>query len=361
MDVAGIAASLLLASRHPPLTDSRKRLPRQRVCSGHEVLPKGYRRLPKADRDEFRIRSKISDDQPQLSVLSAAAKRVAGDRDLHEEVVLRRSQIDLLAVRRALQQQIDTACMGKKDTRFIIELFAGSARLTRAIRKRGFASIAIDISENADFDLAHPGVRQILYEWFDTGRVAAVWLGTPCCSWSLARRGKPGVRGGPLRTVGALIWGHPDALERPVDAAKIKLGNDTMKATAFLIRQCIAREIPCVLENPGGSRLFRAPPIRRCMRSSSCVVCVTDYCQHGTRWRKRTKLVAWNCATPPAALSEKCTGRRGMCSRGKKHVILQGSRGKRMRTARACPYPWAFAHVCAAFLLESTTCKLGRV
>ncbi len=44
-----------------------------------------------------------------------------------------------------------------------------------------------------------------------------------------------------------LIYGHPDALARPVDHEKIQVGNRTMQVTAAIMRACIQHGVACGL------------------------------------------------------------------------------------------------------------------
>jgi len=184
--------------------------------------------------------------------------------------------------------------------------------------------------------------------------VTALWLGTPCSSWSTARRGRPGSPGGPLRTV-ECIWGVPEALARPKDAAKIEVGNRTMRMSARLLAAAIRRGIPCAIENPASSRIWHAPPIAQlALREDTCCH-VLDFCQFGSRHRKRTRLLSWHTGMR-SELFRMCTGRKGRCScTGKFHVILQGTdKGTSLtRTALASPYPKSFAAAAARLLLQS--------
>ena len=96
---------------------------------------------------------------------------------------------------------------------------------------------------------------------------------------------------------------------------------------------------PCVLENPCCSLLWWAPPLKPLLSIAQSIN--TDYCQHGTPWRKRTRFSMWNCACAEH-LSLLCSSRGGICSRtGKPHVKLEGwdKVRKVRRTKLAEPYP----------------------
>lgn len=213
------------------------------------------------------------------------------------------------------------------------------------------AGVAVDIGDDPRLDLTHPAVLARIVAWLTSGRVAAVWLGTPCSSWSLARRGRAGRRGGPLRKVGKFILGHPDSLGRPDDEAKIKLGNDVLRSTVAIIRACAANAIPVALENPAASRLWHGPGMAELRRHVACREVRVDFCAFGAAWRKPTRVLTWHCG-PLECLQRRCKGRGGLCGRTKRpHIILQGrSKSGQLRTSAASPYPREFAMAAAQVL-----------
>eukprot|EP00972_Heterocapsa_arctica_P022513 3310733-Heterocapsa_arctica.AAC.1 len=85
------------------------------------------------------------------------------------------------------------------------------------MRKAGWWVIEWDVKLGPEYDLLVPGNLRRLLSWI----AIADWihLGTPCSSFSTARRGKPGSPGGPLRTV-AHPMGLPGLPEK--DALKVK-------------------------------------------------------------------------------------------------------------------------------------------
>ena len=149
-----------------------------------------------------------------------------------------------------------------------------------------------------------------------------VWLGTPCTSWSRARRGPPGSGWCQIRS-NQHIWGLPNLLPR--DVARIKLGNSTLRASARVIRTAVNVGCPSILENPLTSMLFIAPPIAKLLRLPCASFAKTHFCQHGARWRKATGLAAWH-ASIPDNLQLTCSGHNGICSRtNKPHIVLSGA------------------------------------
>lgn len=129
-----------------------------------------------------------------------------------------------------------------------------------------------------------------------------------------------------------------------------------MRVSARLIRRCIVLGIPTLLENPSGSRLFEAPPIRR-LRAHACCSSVTlDQSQLKARWRKRTHLVTWHCGHSFPSLDLRCRGRKGMCSNSEyHHVVLSGrelATGP-LYTAIAQAYPRQLAKAIAETLTRT--------
>ena len=138
----------------------------------------------------------------------------------------------------------------------------------------------------------------------------------PCNSWSRARHDIDG--GGPRSK--EHIYGKHDLSS--ADQLRVKLGNDTMYFTCRIVRTCLLLKIPCCIENPDTSMAWLAPPLAALVRKGS--VSRTDYCQYGTPWRKRTRVVAWNVCSSSLP-SQKCSG-RGTCSRsGIPHIVFKGT------------------------------------
>ena len=84
------------------------------------------------------------------------------------------------------------ACAARPQTRLCLELFAGSAHLTDAIKARGEAALAFDIAYGDEFDILCPYVYRLLRGWMSSGFIKILWMGTPCEGLSRARRGRPG-------------------------------------------------------------------------------------------------------------------------------------------------------------------------
>ncbi len=130
-------------------------------------------------------------------------------------------------------------------------------------------------------------MNDVLNGWISGACIGGIMLGTPCTSWSLARRGPPGSGCAPLRSP-CCIMGLAGL--SPVDKARVEVGNRTMAQTARVIRLAIRNGVPTVLENPYMSRLFLAPPIRKLSSRPEFHSWCLDQCQFSSPWRKRTAL-----------------------------------------------------------------------
>lgn len=232
-----------------------------------------------------------------------------------------------------------------------LELFAGKGHIGAALRRRGFAALSFEIDLGGLFDSLCPEIQQLIFGWLRSGCIGGIWLGTPCTSWSRARRGPPGSPWGPIRSR-AHIYGLPN-LSDP-DKVKISVGNASMRFSAKIIDTCYKCGVPVVFENPAPSMIFEAPPIRKLLKFG--VRIHVDMCQFGAKWRKRTALVGWHCEGLHN-LSLLCTGKQGNCSYTKVNqpqIVLSGhsKEHKCLWTHVAQEYPLKFAHQ-AAHMLSS--------
>ena len=94
--------------------------------------------------------------------------------------------------------------------------------------------------------------------------------------------------------------------------------------------------------------------MRRLQEQANVEAVVCDDCCFGMPWRKRTRLVSIACGTAPA-LQKRCIGGRGLCSNGKPHLTLRGTKpGTSVLWTRiAEPYPRKMARAAAQWLVRS--------
>ena len=104
--------------------------------------------------------------------------------------------------------------------RVFLEIFSGAGALSATLRRRGWKVIEWDIVHGASFDLTVAANIRRLYDMVRSADL--VHLGTPCTSFSVARRGRIGDPLGPLRSI-ASPMGLPNRSN--IDQVKIDVGN----------------------------------------------------------------------------------------------------------------------------------------
>ena len=199
----------------------------------------------------------------------------------------------------------------------------------------------IDINLGAHGDLTNRNVLGVIRGWIQSHCISCVWLGTPCSSWTLARRGPPGSSWCTLRSAEHLD-GLPGLQGKAL--AAVTNGNATAAASKHIIQLCIQHCVPCILENPATSRLFSSKYVQPLLKHGDTTT--LDFCQYGARWRKRTKLAFWNIETIHN-VNKRCTGHAGICSRTlNHHITLSGKdpHSKQLWTKIAEPYPTRLCH-----------------
>lgn len=116
-----------------------------------------------------------------------------------------------------------------------LDLFAGCGGIAKAMRARGRRSIGVDtiqdIIHGKHHHLTNPKIFRVVVRFIRSGRVASVWLGTPCTSFSMARRGRP-----PALRSRQFPWGVGGLSEE--DQERVRLGNILAKRSLAIFREC---------------------------------------------------------------------------------------------------------------------------
>ena len=154
---------------------------------------------------------------------------------------------------------------------FMLEICAGSARLTKAAREHGFKGVAFDHSdirscgiEICNFDLADPQQLQDLLHFItiEAPNIAAIWIAPPCGTASRAReRPLPGNLEGPkpLRS-----REQPDSIDGLQGVAKLKVekANQLYDAVSIIAVHAHALDICVAIENPANSHFWGTTPMK---------------------------------------------------------------------------------------------------
>ena len=252
-------------------------------------------------------------------------------------------------VRAVLSEQFAAAMAKSKAngrSTIVLEIFCGTAHLSKALRSHGMGVVSLDTKLSDAHDISRKVVADLIIGWITGGAVACVWLGTPCDSWSRARHDID--KSGPRSQTH--IMGKNDLSAK--DRIRVCVGNMTMLFSVKLISIACKSKIPIIIENPATSFLWDAPAMRRV--SSGHTDVIVDFCQFGKRWRKRTRLRAWNFSIL-STCERKCCGRRGICSRTLlPHIQLRGKLGGQALTKIAEPYPTALCSLLAQTIRDGT-------
>ena len=233
------------------------------------------------------------------------------------------------------------------DGKVYIEIFSGAARVASRWRALGLPVITIDVTDSVLEDVTIPEVRRLLRSWISAKMVAAVWSAPPCATFSSARRGLQGHRGGPVRSRDH-VWGLPNC--QPDAQQDVLVSNRVTRGAFDILKHAISQKVPCAIENPTTSLMWFCPPLRLLSSHAGGRRHVSDHCQFGSAWRKRTTVLSWFASED--YLQSRCRSKRGVCSRtGNLHVYLQGSDSTgRTRTSVAQPYPPSWAAEAANML-----------
>eukprot|EP00435_Cladocopium_sp_Y103_P000983 s6541_g1.t1 len=183
----------------------------------------------------------------------------------------------------------------------IIEIFAGTARLSKVAREVGLQVLPVDKTAArasqifvAQYDITQPDEMQSLVELIrkEADRIAAIHLAPACGTASRAREkkltklAKQGFKiPGPLRS-----QTKPMGLDglSGLDKVRTESANLVYSATATLVQLCITLDILCSVENPQNSLFWMFPEIAALLQRYVGYPVVFDNCMHGGHRQKAT-------------------------------------------------------------------------
>ena len=237
---------------------------------------------------------------------------------------------------------------------WVIEIFSGCARFSRACSSHGFHSIAYDIDYGTACDVTNKKVLSSIFRFIRSHRVALVWLGTPCQSWSMARRDDGGPP--PLRS-DAFLMEKPGLSSR--DKSKVEQGNLFLEISFEICMLCISLNIAWVMENPFTSRIWATKRVQQLIQEGASLDRI-DFCAYGLNWRKATGLLHWNFHNIVSAC-QTCVSHCGRCGfSGRKHIILSGTDASGQWLTRvAQPYPHKMCQKIAGLLAQMHRMEMG--
>ena len=205
------------------------------------------------------------------------------------------------------------AC-GRK--RFVLEIFVGLAGLSIACSLAGLWVLPPVDFESSEaigeaVDVFDPTFQSKLTAWVVEGAIGLVHFGTPCSSFSTARRDDGGPP--PLRS-----WAEPYG-RASLALRDRRIARDGNRLAAFTVRWArlvFAHEAAFTIENPADSWLWQLPSMQRLAHQCGVAVVSLAMCAFGAKAWKRT--VVWTTAGLFGILGRGCPGE----GPGHRHVRL---------------------------------------
>ena len=187
---------------------------------------------------------------------------------------------------------------------FIIEICAGTARLSRTAQNMGFKVMAIDHSSRRScgmpiqcFELEDPTQVEALADFISTehNNIAFVWFAPSCGTASRARERKQArlermchVLPGPLRS--ELQPDQMDGLSG-TDKLKTEKANLLYDAIYTLAIACHTNNVAFAIENPGNSHFWNTSPIKQLQQEVTYHLVSFHNCCHGGERDKLTSIL----------------------------------------------------------------------
>lgn len=206
------------------------------------------------------------------------------------------------AARASLEQEARTFAEIDVSDLLFLEVFAGTARLSKAVRDLGFQAMPIDKSAKRSsqihiciYNLALPEDVQQLLEFITMNKDRIAWLHfAPACGTAsrarerrLPRLEEQGFEvAKPLRSE-QFPLGFPTL--QGVDKIRVEQANLVYANTAMIIRHAASFNIQCSIENPSNSLFWVIPVIVRLMRDFPGYNVVFDNCCHGGLRKKASR------------------------------------------------------------------------
>ena len=189
------------------------------------------------------------------------------------------------------------------DHGLFVEIFAGSAGLTAAVRKVGLsASVGVDSSVSTKcrapvirLDLRQSHAQTLMWQILSRPNLIGVHLAPPCGTASRAREivRKSGSSPKPLRSDQ-----YPDGYPwlRGTNRDRVSSANALYDITGQVLAYCLQHNIVVSVENPARSHFWNTTHFSRHIEGLKHLLFETffHHCMHGSRRRKHT-LLLHNC------------------------------------------------------------------
>ena len=240
------------------------------------------------------------DEQPSSSAGSSTGNAVAGQPQEEFSTTCpskkRKKMEDGFAESKGSQAKFHNISV---EDIIIIEVCAGSARLTKAARAMGFKGVAVDHSDKRScgvdiciFDLTDPLQLQDLLEYIrkDASRIALIWVAPSCGTASRAReRPIPGQKScpKPLRSTS-----QPDGLDglTGIDKYKVEMANQLYDAVFHITECAVELDICVAIENPTNSHYWNVESTTKIRTNFGGNFVTFHACAHGGTRDKSTSI-----------------------------------------------------------------------
>ena len=192
----------------------------------------------------------------------------------------------------------------------MLEIFAGSCRLSKACRGLGLEAVAVDHTSqrSENFPIFHADLtndedvrRVIEYVDVEAGNLLHAHF-APACGTASRARGRPIPGEDPSKGPQPLrSEAYPDGLPNlpPNQQERVDKANKCYAATAILVRHLIALGVSVSIENPKNSFFWLCTPIKGLLEDFGHLhFSYFDHCMHGGKRDKRTAWWSWNPRRP---------------------------------------------------------------
>ena len=205
------------------------------------------------------------------------------------------------------------------DEIMVLEIFAGTARLTRAVKDLGMSAMAVDKDNQraqsvhiAKYDLNEPDQVQSLCDFIQRHQKQILWAHfAPSCGTASRARGRPLPK---LAKLGVKVPMPLRSDTKPMgldglaglDKVKAETANITYENACLLMRFCIKLGIAVSLENPENSLFWKVPTVKTFIDEIGGFMVYFDNCCHGGMRKKGTAW--WSNVNWFLALAVRCDG-----------------------------------------------------
>jgi hypothetical protein len=231
----------------------------------------------------------------------------------------------------------------------VLEVFAGSAGVTLACAELGLQTLEPwDWMYGSQYDVSIARNKRKLYRILESGTISCVWFGTPCSTYSSARKfddlGPP-----PIRSFESPDQAAPWCSKNEI--AQVEASNLLTGITACAIQIAHRSGAAFVLENPKSSLIWRVPQLSDVLEHCNAKFVTFTHCAFGSDLRKPTTLAS-TLPNIDSLHRSSCSGLAFCSITGMRHSSLRGKANGVFRTQRGAAYPPAFCAAAAGVIRD---------